>query len=212
MKMLSKLSILPCIFLGFAANAQTETVTSAPKMHPQLYLSVGTGPALTTNKDSHPWGGTYVLNITGACGSGSVYRLNVQHSEFFSEHDPKTGPFTYLGSNSYYSPYFTARDNTSISLAYGRQKKLNNFVQLQVLGGIGFNKISELHYYSIGFDRTPSTPEVTYLPGILLQAEAMFLPTCFAGLTLGGYYHYVPEISNGGLTLSLNLGLLRRKE
>jgi len=206
MKMLSKLSILPCLFLGLAANAQSETVAPSPKMQPQLYFSLGTGPALTTNKDSHPFGGTYMLNITGACGSGSVYRLNVQHSVFYSEHDTKSGPFTYLGG---YNNSFTASENTSISLAYGWQNKLNDFVLLQAFGGLGFNQTSQFEYPESDLEIMVDRPKYSYAPGLLLQAEAMFLPSKFAGLTLGTYANITPKLPSAGLSLSVNLGLLK---
>ncbi|HSI91689.1 MAG TPA: hypothetical protein VK927_11265, partial [Adhaeribacter sp.] len=46
-------------------------------------------------------------------------------------------------------------------------------------------------------------------PGLLIQAEAMFLPGKFAGLTAGAFANLTPKLPSAGLNLSLNLGMLK---
>lgn len=212
MKILSKLAILPFLFLGFASEAQTETVAPTLKKLQQLYLSVGTGPAITNNENTHPFGGTYLVNFTGIIRSGTMFRLNLQNTRFIHSRETEPGAFTYLGANGYHSSFQNNQVQTSIALEVGKCKKLNNLMQFQALGGVSFNKISNLYFLRLFSESGSDMANVEYLPGLLLQAEAIFLPTQFAGLTLGTYYHYVPENSNGGLTLSLNIGRLRTKE
>lgn len=208
MKIWSKLYVLPLVLIGFAAQAQTETVAPAPRKLEQLYISVGTGPAITLNNNSHPWGGTYLINFTAKWGT-SLLRLNLQHNEFASKIEAKTNPFSYLKSGRYDSDFFISNENTSVSLAVGLQKKLNNLVQLQGFSGIGFNHISEFQFYDFKDTHLIDRPFTFYRPGVLLQAEAMFLPSKFAGLTLGAYANMVSKMPTAGLNFSLNLGKMK---
>ena len=216
MKMLSKLSFLPFIFLGFAAEAQTETVAPKAKILQQLYLSVGTGPAVIGNEDRHPFGGNFEVNLTKSICTDYLFRVGFKRNAFVGTFDPETSVLSYLdlGYNNYFIP---STHINSGQLLVGKRKLVNQFIQLQAFGGLSFNQISKPDRYPTwAIETFPAIWEYrleqAYKPGAVIQAEAMFMPTRFAGLTLGGYYHYVPEISNGGLTLSLNLGKLRSKE
>ena len=196
----------------FTLKAQESVAPNAKKLQ-QLYLSVGTGPAVSTNTDSNPFGGTYLLNFTSAFSFNSAVRLNFQHSGFTNTYDPAPGIFSYLNENDYQGTYFPANESFSISLLYGKKKQLNKLVQLQALGGLGFNIISKLEVSSNGLylERGSCIPDVFYLPGALLQAEVMFLPSKFAGLTAGAYVNLTPKLPSTGINLSLNLGLLKSK-
>ena len=144
MEILTKISFLPFFLLSFTAKAQTETLAPAAKKLQQLYVSIGTGPAVTTDKTSNHPGGTYAVNISGAFGPTSVFRLNLQHSIFTNTEMSTPGGFDYLGAHSYYASFNAANESNSISFLYGKRKKINQLLQLQALGGIGFNYVSKM--------------------------------------------------------------------
>ena len=213
MKILNKLSVLPLLFLGFAAQAQTETLASEPKKLQQLYMSVGTGPAVTTQKHSNPFGGAVMLNFTGAFGPSNIYRLHIQHSGFTGWLSTEPGPFDYLTMESYNSNFSPENDNTTVSILFGRKQKVNNLIQIQGFAGLGTNFIStyEVENREIIEGMRCGTQYSHYYvrPGVMLQAEAMFLPSKFAGLTLGAYTNIAPKLTSAGLNLNLNLGKLK---
>ena len=215
MKNLSKLFFLHFLLLGFAAQAQaqTETVASAPKKLQQLYLSVGTGPAATTHKYSNPLGGAAMLNFTYATGPSNLFRLNIQHSGFTSWLDPAPGPFDFFTFEQYNTEFFVSNTNTAITLSFGKKQRISNLLQIQGLAGLGINSSSTFEIEgmeNIEGVRCGNPYIRNYVnPGVLLQAEAMFLPSKFAGCTFGAYANLIPKFSTAGLNVSLNLGKLK---
>jgi len=85
------------------------------------------------------------------------------------------------------------------------------------MAGLGLNVIQTYDYDSIEADLGTgeafrcSTPYLQnfYKPGLLLQAEAQFLPSKFAGLTAGAFANLTPKLPSAGVNLSLNLGMLK---
>ena len=192
---------------SISAKAQTETVGFKPKNLEQLYLSVGGGPAFTLNKEARTRGIGFTSDISLAIRQQHVFRLGFQISGFTSKDAPK--PDLLLNNTGFEHSIFSS------TFSVGRRKKLNEHFQIQGLAGASLNLHSYFPYISP--EAAAAGTEACILaflvrPGIILRAEAMALPTRFAGLTFGTFYHFMPGISNTGITMSLNFGLLKRKE
>jgi hypothetical protein len=212
---MKKLSVvLLALLLGAnSLKAQTETVATTPKKLQQLYISAGFGPNTTSNNRYNGFGETLNASITTTLNSNRVFRLGYIHA----------GLTGFLAGNGYFTYLKGGLDRTiypchklnSVYFSAGKRKKINSMLQVQAFGGLSFNQFTrptDSWYEAMdagAYISTRFTMESHKLPGVIVQGEAMFLPTQFAGLTLGAYYQYVPGISNGGLTLSLNLGRLR---
>ncbi|KAA9338871.1 hypothetical protein [Adhaeribacter soli] len=197
------------LFLGasISAIAQSETVASRPKKLQQLYLSIGGGPAFTLNKEARTRGIAFTSDISLALRQQRIFRLGFQISGFTSKDAPK--PDLILDNTGF------DHSLVSPSVSIGKRKKINEKLQIQGLAGASLNLHSYLPYISeeaAAAGTEACIPAFLVKPGLILRAEAMALPVRFAGLTIGAFYHYVPGISNGGVTLSLNFGLIKRKE
>lgn len=190
-----------------------ETVTPASKKLQQLYLSLGAGPALNGKNDLHPHGSNFDFNFTATLSSDYLFRLGFKRNAFVGTFDPEPKLFGFLELNEY-SYFIPSTHINSIQFAAGKRKIVNKFIQAQALTGLSFNQISQPDQYpTFALERSPAIWEYHLVrsnqPGAFAQAEIMFLPSRYAGLTLGAYGHYSSAFSNGGLTLSLNLGLLK---
>ncbi len=210
---MKKIGLLLFLLVAFSQTFAQETVAPSPKKLQQLYLSLGTGTAVTKNEYSNPNGGTAILNFTGAFGPSNIFRVNIQHSGFTNRFGTTPGAFDYLQFGRYDSEFFVSNEGTAISFTYGKRQQINKLVQVQGLAGVGTNFIStfEIDDFGIIDGRWCGTPYIrNYIyPGLLLQAEAMFLPTKFSGLTVGAYANLTPKLPTAGVNLSLNLGLLK---
>jgi hypothetical protein len=198
---------IPGIFFVsiFSLKAQ-ETVAPNAKKLQQLYLSVGTGPAFTLNKEARTRGISFTSDISWAIGQERLYRLGLQVSGFASKNSPK--PDLILDNTGFEHSVF------SPNFSIGKRKKINEKFQIQGLAGASLNLHSYLPYISAeaaAAGAEACIPTLSVKPGIILRAEAMALPVRFAGLTFAAFYHLMPGISNGGFTASLNLGLLKGK-
>ena len=217
MKIMSKLSFLPLLLLGFVTQAQTERVGSEPKKLPQLYFSFGQGIAFSTSDLVTSTGTDAKLNITTTYPSNNIFRAGFSISSF-EDDQPATKAFKADYPNRNSSPYHTL---VTPYLAFGKRKLINRFFQVHVMGGLSFSwhhGAENVFRYTIlngiaGYKENLDY-EMTdrFVPGLVIQAEAMALPLRFAGLSLGGYYNFIPKISHAGLTFSLNLGRIRSKE
>lgn len=206
------LLLLACV-PGLSAKAQTKTVAPKPQKLQQLYVSVGTGPAFTSDNYYRSHGGGFDYSIGAGFRSDLMLKLGIKNTGFvenFSQ-SPK-GLFAYLNQFSYHTTYFEARTLNSYYAIIGKRRKLCDHMQLQAFAGISYNTISGLPQVGPDFPRELIC-DLTYAKsaGAIAQAELMLLPSRFAGLTVGTFFNYVPEYSHGGLTLSLNLGKLRPK-
>jgi hypothetical protein len=217
MKMLSKLAFLPFLLLGFTAKAQTETVGSSPKKLRQLYFSMGLGGSFTNARHMETSGANSTLSLTAALPKNYLIRAGILVAGFM---DNQPASQKWKADNHRINMVPMHRANTYF-LAVGKSYVIEKMLQFQVMAGPGYTTYEE------PINITQRTAELGFLgsyavldsdlkihqkPGLLLQAEAMFLPARFAGITVGGYYHFVPKISEGGITLSLNLGRIRTKE
>ncbi len=211
MRNLRALAVAFLLPIGFLAQAQTKTVAPAPKKLQQLYLSTGTGPAIISDNYYRPHGGSFNISASAGFRSGLILTAGLKHADFVESFSqaPK-GIYSYLDQFSYHATYFKAKNVKSYYLSIGKRRNINELIQIQATGGISYNAITALPPVGPDFPRELICDLVFYnKAGALFQAGAMLIPTRFAGLTLGGYYHYIPGNSNFGINLNLNLGLLK---
>ncbi|MBK0402199.1 hypothetical protein I5M27_04340 [Adhaeribacter sp. BT258] len=217
MRILRPLALLLLSLLSFSAKSQTETVMKQERKLQQLYLSLGVGGSFINSTNMASTGANASLHLTAALPKNKLVRGGLFSSSFADtqpasqkwkedNHRINMVPEHFIGS------YF---------LTAGKRKQFDKFLQFQAFAGLSYTKYEEpisVHQRTADFGFFGTYQVLGYevkthhKPGIILQAEAMFLPLRFAGLTLGGYYHFVPKISNGGFTISLNLGRIRIKE
>ncbi len=212
-----KFSLILLLILLTGYSGQTQTIADPPSWQlEQLYLSFGPGGSFLKNPEIAPVGQNFSTHVSAAFANNLIFRTGVLVMGAYDAH-------TLIRNPSYKKKYplFRVIDNTeyhklvSPFLAVGKRKPLTNIIQLQGSAGLSYSQYTGIKNYS---SQGPvvyyfySEEKIRYKPGLLFQAEAMIAPTRFAGFTIGGYYHYVPEISNGGFTLNFNLGKIRTKE
>src|SRR4051812_3424419 len=125
-----KIYLLQFIFICLCfsqAIAQTETPDANTKKLQQLYLSVGTGPAFTPNKETRTRGISFKSDISWANGQQRIYRLGLQVSRFTSKDSPK--PDLILDNTGFEHSIFSS------DISIGKRKKTNETFQLQGLAG-----------------------------------------------------------------------------
>lgn len=210
------LAVLLSLFICSEALAQ-ETVVSEPKKLKQLYIGLGSGFGFTSAKYLNNADYVASANLTAAFHNNLVARISYLTVDFPDKlHGiPNGEELKYKGPNHLLS---------TLILSIGKKKTISKNFQVQTFASLSYTNYKEpsnitilpFSNYSNGQHISGNLvvfqTAVHHKPGIILQAEAMFLPLHFAGITLGGFYHFVPEISNGGITLSLNLGRIRLKE
>ena len=217
MKMLGKLSFLILLLLSFSSKAQTAKVASEPKKLQQFYISLGKGIAFTTSDIVTTSGSHANLLVTATYPSNKIFRAGFSISDF-EDNQPATKAFKEDYPDRSSSPHHSL---VTPYIAFGKRKLLSKFFQVQALAGVSFtwHHGAEHVYRYVANSGDAGEYEVLdyqmtnrFAPGIVLQAEVMALPLRFAGFTFGGYYNLIPKISHAGLTLSLNLGKIRKKE
>ena len=188
-----------------SAFAQTETVAKQEKKLQQLYLSAGIGPAFTLNSEARTRGISLMTNTTWALSSNRLYRFGFNITGFANENAPK--PDLILDN---VGPDFTI---ISPNFSVGKRKALSKNLQLMGLVGGSVNLLSRSGYISpeqaAAGAEASCIPELYVRPGILMQAEALTMPSRFCGFSLAMYYHLMPKISSFGVNLGVNLGLLK---
>jgi hypothetical protein len=192
---------------SFRGIAQ-ETVAPKPKKLQQLYFSYGRTLAFTNSRNLHSYGDGVDLKFTAGFQQNWNGRLGALLTGFRDDLS-RTPNLQFIGgeipSHLIITPY----------AAIGKSTSHSKIFQLKGMIGSGFTIYQEPTI--LGRTQTGNMIEVNasletyYQFSLLFQAEAMVVPLRFAGLTLGGYYHFVPHISNGGFSLSLNLGRVRPK-
>ncbi len=194
-----------------------ETVALQPKKLQQLYLSFGLGGAITQARHTTGGGANSVLMLTATFRNDQLFRAGLLG--FVSADDQPAS--RQWKADRHQINLVPNHAVASQFVAFGKRKSFSGGCQVQALVGLSYNVYSEpadvfQTYADLGFFGRYAVLDYTLKqhrkPGLLLNVEGMVLPLRFAGLTLGGYYHYIPKISNGGFTLSLNLGRIRTKE
>jgi hypothetical protein len=188
-----------------------------PKKLQQLYLGLGIGGAFTNAVNMHPLGLNTSILLTATFKNNKIVRAGLLYSTF---KDTQTASEKWEEDKHLINmvPFHTLQ---SFYVAVGKRIVIEKSLQFNFFPGISFTNYEEpinvtqrtAEFGFVGaFQVLDYEVKIHEKPGIILQAEAMVLPFRFAGLTLGGYYHFVPKNSNCGFNLSLNLGRIRPRE
>ena len=211
---MKRISLLLGLLVAFNQAFAQETVADRPRKLKQLYLSMGIGGSFTNGNHMNSSGGNSALHITAALPKNNLLRAGIIGVAF-----PDTQPASEKWKKDNHRLNMVPMHHLgTYFLAVGKQYSIEKLLQFQILAGPGYTIFEEpinVHQETLdlvvaAYPVLDCDFKVHKKPGILFQAEAMVLPTRFAGITVGSYYHFVPKISNGGLTVSLNLGLLKR--
>jgi hypothetical protein len=185
---------------------QETIATESKKLH-QLYLGFGTGPTQTFAPDLAKHGLTFFSHVNISFHKSIFFRGGI----YYTPYSDNLRRYKSLGNFDNQEPI---HEIYSYYLSVGKRKQLNRFLIIQATAGISFNRHFQpdnvhLEYGYAFFNRNTLLNydiKVVRKPGFIIQAEII------SSLGLGTYYHYIPQASNAGLTISLNLGLIARKQ
>jgi hypothetical protein len=211
-------TLLTAIFLmgSFISKAQ-EKPEIQPKKLQQFYVGFGSGGAYTNAKNLDNSYEIFSTNLTATFRNNYTYRLGYFHSYFQDnlQSVPDGEKFSYM------APY---HDVSTTYFVLGKTKPISKYINFKALAGLAYTRYHErynitLRNYSGDIFFMPvSGTAIDYetkkhnKTGIFIQTEFMLLVSRAFGITTGAYYHFVPNISNGGFLINLNLGRIRTKE
>lgn len=196
------------------AIAQSEELATRKKELKQLYAGIGAGPAFAFEPNLRKKSVIYTSHLNLSFSESNACRAGVNYA-LFSDNLKQYPQLNYSGEQ------FPQHEITSFYAGISKRKELNSILIIQAMAGISYNCLQQpknIEYnpkyrFSI-LGGEPFIYEIRTLdePGFIIQAEIIGTPGVrHSGLGLGTYYHYIPEATNGGFTLTYDFGLLTRE-
>lgn len=211
-----KRSYILLVFLlaGLAAKAQTEPTAPASKKLQQLYVGFGGGYARAYAPAFRKNGILLCSNLTLAFSKSTFFRIG-SNAARFSDNLEKYPEINYRGHDT---PLHAVQ---TYYLSIGKRKQLGRSWLIMATAGLSYNQ----HLQPVNIRYAPNsgfwifkTDQFKYekitqnKPGVMIQAEMLWAEKLnYFGLNLGTFFSYIPEAAHGGVTLTLNPGLLSRK-